>query len=238
MVHRSDAEAATSSAWTSLGPCIAALEEEGRVRRTFCRLDERRQRAIVDAVLEEATERGPAAVNIKTVAARAGVSVGSLYQYFGDREQMLDFTVELSVRYLVDFLAQSRPYLLAMPLSEALYSYLSVGVEWGRTEANLVRFLGKAAYEGDPALAERAVRPVATAMRELTHAILAQAAERGEIRCGDLEAAARLVNALTLALGDSQLLPYLNTYFQVTDEEVGPDRITEAFVELVLKAVT
>jgi AcrR family transcriptional regulator len=208
------------------------------VTRTFGRLDEKRQRAIVDAVLEEATERGPAAVNIKTVAARAGVSVGSLYQYFGDRERMLDFTVELCVRYLVDFLARSRPYLLAMPLSEALYSYLSVGMEWGRTEANLVRFLGKAAYEGDPALAERAVRPVATAMRELTHAILARAAERGEIRCGDFEAAARLVNTLTLALGDSQLLPYLNTYLQVTDEEVGTDRITDAFVEFVLKAVT
>jgi TetR/AcrR family transcriptional regulator len=238
MVHTENTDSATASAWASLGPSIAALEKEGRVRRTFCHLDEKRQRAIVDAVLEEATERGPAAVNIKTVAARAGVSVGSLYQYFGDREQMLDFTVELSVRYLVDFLAQSRPYLLAMPLSEALYSYLSVGVEWGRTEANLVRFLGKAAYEGDPALAERAVRPVATAMRELTHGILAQAAERGEIRCGDFEAAARLVNALTLALGDSQLLPYLNTYLQVTDEEVGPERITEAFVEFVLKAVT
>jgi TetR/AcrR family transcriptional regulator len=238
MVHHTHSDTTPSSAWASLGPSIAVLEAEGRVTRTFGRLDEKRQRAIVDAVLEESTERGPAAVNIKTVAARAGVSVGSLYQYFGDRERMLDFAVELCARYLVDFLARSRPYLLAMPLSEALYSYLSVGVEWGRTEANLVRFLGKAAYEGDPALAERAVRPVATAMRELTHAILARAAERGEVRCGDFEAAARLVNALTLALGDSQLLPYLNTYLQVTDEEVGPDRITEAFVEFVLKAVT
>jgi AcrR family transcriptional regulator len=229
----------TSSDWMTLSPYILALEKEGLVTRTFGRLDEGRQRAIVDAILEEATERGPASVNIKTIARRAGVSVGSLYQYFPDREGLLDFAVELCVRYLIDFLAMSRPYLLGMPLSEALHSYLSVGVEWGRTEASMEAFLGRAAYQGDTKLADRAVRPIATAMRELTAAILAGAASRGEIRADvDLEAAARLVNVLALAVADSQLLPYLNAYFQVTDETMPADRMTAAFVDFVLKALS
>lgn len=224
---------------TRIEPYVVALEREGRVTRTFRRLDEPRQRAIIDAILDEATDKGPASVNIKSIAARAGVSVGSLYQYFPDRDGLLDFAVELCTRYVLDFLAMSRPYLLAMPLPEALNAYLTVGVDWGRTQAGMVRFFGRTAYQGDPELAERAVRPIATAMRELTRAMLAQAAERGELRAGlDMEAAARLVNVLTLALGDSQLLPYLNTYFQTTDESMTPDRITACFVDFVIRAVT
>jgi AcrR family transcriptional regulator len=229
----------TLAEWMSLTPYILALEKEGRVTRTFRRLDEARQRAVVDAILAEATAKGPASVHVKSVAARAGVSVGSLYQYFPDRDGLLDFAIELCVRYMLDFLAMSRPYLLAMPLSEALHSYLSVGLEWGRTEASMEAFLGRAAYQGDATLADRAVRPIATAMRELTRDLLAQAAARGEIRADvDLEAAARLVNVLALAVADSQLLPYLNTYFQVTDETVSGDRMTAAFVDFVLKAVS
>ncbi len=225
--------------WTGLAPYIVALEKEGMVTRTFGRLDEGRQRAIVDAILEEATERGPASVRIKTVAARAGVSVGSLYQYFPDRDGLLDFAVELAVRYVLDVLETSRPYLLSLRLADGLHAYLTVGVEWGRTDTKLMRFLGRAAYDGDPTLAERAVRPLATAMRALTRDLLANAAVRGEIREDvDLEAASRLVNVLALATADSQLLPYLNDYFQVTDETMPPDRVAAAFVNFVLEAVT
>ena len=53
----------------------------------------------------------------------------------------------------------------------------------------------------------------------------------------DLEAAARVVNALLIAVGDSQLLPYLNTYFQVMGEEMSPERIWEAALALILHGI-
>jgi hypothetical protein len=45
------------------------------------------------------------------------------------------------------------------------------------------------------------------------------------------------VHALTVAVGDSQLLPYLNTYVQVTDEDISPERAFEALLELVLRGM-
>jgi hypothetical protein len=72
----------------------------------------------------------------------------------------------------------------------------------------------------------------------MVHDMLTQAAERGEIRGDiDLEATARIVHALTIAVGDSQLLPYLNTYFQVTDEEISPEQALEALLEFVLRGI-
>ncbi len=212
-----------SSDWPNFQSYIQQLEQEGKVTRTFRRLDPARQQAVINAILEEATEKGPASLNIKEIARRADVSVGSLYQYFPNRDGLLDFAIELCVRYMTDMFEMSRPYLTAMPLREALSAYLTVGLEWGKTETGLVRFFGRAAYQGDPDLAERLVRPVAEAMRKITLAMLEEALQRGEIRPEvDLEAASRLVNGLMIVVGDSQMLPYLNTYFQITDETGVP----------------
>ena len=82
---------------------------------------------------------------------------------------------------MTNMFEMSGPYLEAMPLKEALRAYLSVGIEWGNTGIGLVRFFGRAAYQGDPNLAERVVRPVAEKMRQVVSGLLEKAVERGEI---------------------------------------------------------
>ena len=187
--------------WTQLHSYILQLEQEGLVTRTFRRLDPARQQAVLTAILDEAVEKGPTALNIKQVAKRAGVSVGALYTYFENRDGMLNFAIELCARFVTDILNSFRPYLAALPLREALTGYLVGGVEWGKTQAGLLRLFARAAYYGDPELAEPLVRPVATALRQMVHDILAQAAERGEIRQDvDLEATTRVIHALMIAI--------------------------------------
>ncbi len=64
-----------------------------------------RSRAMVDRLLEAAirviAERGYAGLSTNRVAAEAGVSVGSLYRYFGDKD---DLVRELRVRSTADIL--------------------------------------------------------------------------------------------------------------------------------------
>jgi AcrR family transcriptional regulator len=222
--------------WPNFPTYVLQLEQQGVITRTFRRLDPQRQQAVIDAILVEATEKGPAAISIKAVAHRAGVAVGSLYQYFPNRDGLLDFAVAFCTRYLTDLFNESRPYLLALPLREALQAYLAYGVEWGQTETGLIRFFGKAAYQGAPELAGRLVRPIADLMRGIVRDLLGEAARRGEIRPDvDLDAAARTINMLMIAIGDSQLLPYLNTYFQVTDQAMPLERVIAATVDMILK---
>ena len=83
------------------------------------------------------------------------------------------------------------------------------------------------------------MRPVAEIMRKLTFDILEQAVQRGEIRPEvDLEVASRLVNGLMIVVGDSQMLPYLNTYFQITDGQVSQEQIMATLVPFILKALS
>lgn len=228
----------TNSEWTHIYTHILKLEQEGLVTRTFRRLDPERQQAVVTAILDEAGEFSPTSINIKRVAERAGVSTGSLYQYFNSREGLLAFAVELCVRLVTDTFNEYRPALAAMPLREALAAYLTGGLGWSQTLMGLVQFLARAAYHGDPTLGEQVVRPIATTMRGMVHDILAQATERGEIRPDvDIEAMSRVIHALMIAVGDSQLLPYLNIYLQVTGKKVPMKRALNALLELVLHGI-
>ncbi len=217
---------------------ILELEKSGLVTRTFRRLDPDRQEAVVNAILEEAADKGPAAISIKQVADRADASVGSLYQYFGSRSGLMQFAVRFVVRSVVALFKLGQPYLARLPLREALKSYLTVGVEWGQLQGGLVRFIARAAYQGDPDLSESVVRPIAIVMRQTVRDILAQAKVRGEVRPDvDLEAAARVVNVLMIALGDAQMLPYLNTYYQALDRDVTPARLVDAALDLIMQGV-
>lgn len=224
--------------WTQIHAIILELERDGVVTRTFRRLDPRRQQVIVQAILDEALEKGPASINIKKVAERAGVALGSLYQYFGNREGLLEFSTRLCVHLLTSAFDQFRPMLAALPLREALTYYLTGGLEWSQTMLGLIQFFGRAAYQGDPLMAEKVVRPVADAMRLTLFEVLQAAQERGEIRADlDLEAIARSVNAWMIALGDSQLLPYLNNYFQVTTETVPFERALSSAIDLLVRGL-
>jgi AcrR family transcriptional regulator len=233
MVHNS-----FFSDWSQIHATILKFEGEGVVTRTFRRLDPERQQVIVEAILDEAIEKGPTSVNIKQVAERAGVAVGSLYQYFNNREGLLTFATRLCAVLMTDAFQMIEPYLRDMPLRDALRAYLMGGMEWGDTMTGLVQFVARAAYTGDPALAKTVVQPIADAMLEIVKNLLTAAQKRGELRPDlDLDATARTVNALIIAVGDSQLLPYLNNYFRVTDESMPLERVIDSVVALVTSGI-
>ncbi len=228
----------TLSEYTDISQLILDLEQQGKVTRTFRRLDRDRQQAVIEAIFDDAVENGPQALNITRVAARAGVAVGSLYQYFGSRKGLLDFTIELVVRVMRDSFEQYRPYLAAMPLREAIEAYGAGGLEWSSEVAGFIRFFARAAYGGDAALSERVVQPIAETMLAMVTDILQAAQARGELRDGvDLPATARALHALIIALYDPQLLPFLNVYFQVSGEDVAPERTIRAALDMILRGI-
>ena len=220
--------------WSRVEPLIRSVARAGEATRTFLRLDPERQSAVVNAILAEAAEKGPTSINIKEVARRAGVSVGSLYQYFGSRDGLIRFTVTLCVRYTEGLFEEFGPTLAAMPLAEGLRTYVLGGIEWGETERGLVKFFGRAAYSGNPEMITSVVRPVAEVILGVTREMVSRAAARGELRSDlDLEAATRVVNLLLIAIGDSQLFGYLNNYFRVTDDAMTLERILESALSLL-----
>jgi AcrR family transcriptional regulator len=218
---------------------VLRLAAEGKVSRTFRRLDPQRQMAVFEALLSEAAQYGADGVNVRRVAQAAGVSVGSLYQYFPRREGMLEFAARACAGFLCASLDSYRQVLAALPLREGLLAYLTGGLEWSREHAGMLGFFARAAYQSVPGYDELLVRPVATSMRGMLTALLEGAAERGELRAGiDVPTAVRLVHAMMISLGDAELLPHLNDYLQLFDDDHPPAAMREAAVDFILHALT
>ncbi|NLT56396.1 MAG: hypothetical protein GXX79_17925 [Actinomycetales bacterium] len=125
-----------------------------------------------------------------------------------------------------------------MPVREALLAYVTGGVAWGQTIPGLSAFFARGAYQGDAEILDRLVRPVADALRNTVGLILTAATDRGELRPDlGLAAVTRTIHALTITVGDVQLLPYLNVYLQVQDDAVPAERTLEAAIDLVLNGI-
>ncbi len=217
---------------------IPDLENEDSVTRTFRRLDPERRQAVLDALFEEAAEKGPARLNIKQVAERSGASIGSLYQYFGSRENLLRFMVKIAVGSMTELFRVSMISLRNLPFREALRYYLVEGVRYSQSQKSLTRFLTLSAYQGDEEIGKTVVQPIAVVMRETVRDLLKAGVARGELRPDiDLEAASRAVNVLIIGLGDSQLAPHLNTYFQVSDKEISFERTLDAGLDMILRGL-
>ncbi len=224
-----------SSSFTAGEDFLREMEGRGLATATFLRLDGDKRGRIIEALLAESARSGPERLNIKEVARLCGLPVGSMYQYFGERENLARFAALLLAGKLSAELRSYIPYMERMGLREALTSYLTYGIEWSEKESASLRAFVAAAYGSAPAdsgfgeegraggassrwYTEALVEPVASAMRETVERVFEAAKARGELRKGiDIDAAARLANVLLIAVGDARMMPSLDAYYQLYD---------------------
>lgn len=134
----------------------------------------RTRAAVIEAARSEFSERGYASATSKTIARRAGVSVGSLYQYFSDKDQILRE------------IAQARAELIAARTLEALLptegaSPAAVGASELRQQFRAVVDVVVEQHRSDPGL-----HAVLTERRHADPALdaISSAFERGLVESG------------------------------------------------------
>lgn len=151
---------------------------------------------ILDATARVLVERGYAATNTNAVAERAGVSVGSLYQYFPNKDALI---LALRTRHsaqMESVIQRSFEGVTADNLDEALSSVIHTVVEAHRVEADLHLALdqqfGEMSQMSGPSEADRRISEL------LATALLRY---RSELKVDDLRLAAYvLTHALHAAV--------------------------------------
>ncbi|NUO52659.1 MAG: TetR/AcrR family transcriptional regulator [Polyangiaceae bacterium] len=153
--------------------------------------------AILDATAEAIAEHGFERANVNEIAERAGVSIGSLYQYFPNKEALLVQLIEQHTRGAIDALEDVLARVAQAPLDAAVREVIGAMVDAHRGRLNRTLALelddiGRL-EELERAVDERAGRSVVAFL----------SARRSEIQVPDPELAAflliRLVDELTHA---------------------------------------
>jgi AcrR family transcriptional regulator len=106
-----------------------------------------RSRATVDALIE-ATARilvteGFDRASTNRIAAKAGVSVGSLYQYFPSKEALVGAVIDRHNQQLRQLARGALTELAALPLEQAVRKVVALGIEAHRLDPRLHRILAE-----------------------------------------------------------------------------------------------
>lgn len=173
------------------------------------RRKESRPAELVNAALDLFVERGFAATRLDDVAARAGVSKGTLYLYYPSKEDLFKAVISETVVPLLQAFRQDVEDSDA-PSEELLALYFR---EWwqhfGATKLSGIAKLVVAEAGNFPELARFFQEQVAQPGSELLQALLQRGIDRGEFRPVDVEVAAHLwIAPLVLsAIWQNSILP-------------------------------
>jgi len=93
--------------------------------------------ALIDATAKTVAELGWANTTTNHIAERAGVSVGSLYQYFENREELFAALIEREIGAITERLDEQIPVLIKADATTAIRAVLEVAFAYFETNEKL-----------------------------------------------------------------------------------------------------
>ncbi len=156
------------------------------VKQGFINLKPEEQNRVIDAALEEFAEKDFEAASLNNIIARAGISKGSMYHYFANKEDLysylIDNVLEMKELFLRQALAEAGKTLVEMSFFENLefqmLASVDFAVQYDRQHQLSVHLQNMA--EGP--LKERLFGELTRAFEEYVKNMVDQAIKAGEIR--------------------------------------------------------
>jgi AcrR family transcriptional regulator len=174
---------------------ISSSSQEPRWRR----LPEERPQQIIDAALAVFGERGLAAARLEDIAKRAGLSKGTIYLYFPNKEELFREVVRHSIVAQIERAERELAAASKQTATETLVQFVSGYWRFLRSPkfAALFRLI-HAELGNFPDLVRFYANEVVERWRRLVTGILERGVERGEFRPIDPEVAARMLSPMLL----------------------------------------
>jgi AcrR family transcriptional regulator len=149
---------------------------------TFERISTDKRRRVLDCAKRAFARNGYAGANVNTVARDAGISVGSLYQYFQTKENLFLTLIEEShgtLTRVIDEIFNAVPGFFQR--AEAL---LRAAVEWSRKDPDLLNLSIACTTQELAPLAAKLSGRIESVAAERYREMVAEGKRRGEIDAG------------------------------------------------------
>ena len=198
----------------------------------WTRRKDARPEEITAAALELFAERGYAATRLEDVAARAGVSKGTLYLYFANKEDLFKAVVREGI---VSPLGEMRSKVERYEgQTFELLRELMLG--WwervGSTRLSAIAKLLVSEARNFPEIARFYADEVVSPGRETIAAVLRRGIERGEFRTVELQPVVSLIFAPLFMLA-----MWRNSLAMCTDAQIDPLPLIEAHLEILRRGL-
>ena len=202
------------------------------LKKRWERRKDARPQELLAAALDLFVERGYAATRLDDVAARAGVSKGTLYLYFTNKEELFKAVVRENV---VPVLGEAEGIVEAYEGSTAdLFREIVLG--WweriGNTKLSGITKLMMAESSNFPEVTQFYHDEVITRGDAMVARMLERGVKRGEFRPTDIQQATRVICAPMI-----MLMMWKHSFSTCRTEPISPEAYLNSFVDLFLHGV-
>lgn len=149
-------------------------------KQTFLNLPEEKRRNIVDAAIEEFAEYGLENASTNRIVANSGISKGSFYQYFEDKQDVFMYLLSVLEQEKLEYFKDKRPPSANMDTFGYFRWMIKTGMEFNSSHPMLVQAIsrvmfGEGMYYGSKFSDARERGTLAL------RAMINQAVQRGEV---------------------------------------------------------
>lgn len=161
---------------------VVELERRGIVTATFRKLSPAKKAAVYDAALSELAQAVFEKASLDRIAGAAGISKGSLIQYFRHKEALFQFVAEVHLSeyrvFLEDYFAREN----VVRSIDRIRQFILGHLEYRDSGRGQFRFYLKLAYESDCGLTKATLSKIREMRLECLKAIVRRGIETGQIR--------------------------------------------------------
>jgi AcrR family transcriptional regulator len=199
------------------------------IKKRWTRRKEARPQELLDAALDLFVERGYAAARLEDVAARAGVSKGTLYLYFTNKEELFKAVIRENVLPLLGE-AESLFGQFDGASADLLRGFILTWWEkLGNTKLSGITKLMMAEANNFPEVTQYFHDEVIMRGQAMIARILQRGVERGEFREIDVAQAMNVVCAPVL-----MLIMWKHSFSACHQNEMEPGAYLDSFLDLFL----
>ena len=193
------------------------------------RRKEARPKELLASAIELFVERGFASTRLEDVARRAGVSKGTLYLYYANKEDLFKAVVRQTILPMIDDAETSVAEFDGHSADLLRHVILSWWVRIGSTKASGISKLILAEADNFPELARFYQEEVMTRRMRMISNMLERGIRRGEFRAIDVPQTAQVLIAPLLMLST-----WKHTIAPCERCDLQPEAFLEAFLDITL----
>lgn len=180
----------------------------------FNRIPEPKRNRILQAAMNEFATFGYENANTNHIAKKAGISIGSLFQYFSSKEDLYQTTVALSSTVLKTTLEEVMKE--KEDVMVKLEKVLRLIQRHSRENINMIRLYNEMATQSNSALMQQTVEDIETLTAELYSTIIKKAQEEQEVRMDcDPKMFAFLMDNILMMMQFSYACDYYRERFKI-----------------------
>ena len=167
------------------------------VSKTFQNLEPGKQKRIIKAAVSEFSDHGFKGASVNRLVTTLGISKGSIFQYFRNKNGLFLFVFEHAVRLVKDYLKRVRAETEDLDVFDRIQATLLAGVAFVQKNPKVFNVYLRIVHENAIPMRGELMYAVRALSLEYLRSILEEGKKRGELRSDvDLEKAAFFLDAI------------------------------------------